>query len=407
MLYLGATAAPRIRLPRLLAAWALVALATMVKGPLAILLFVVVTATWAAWTGRLRGLFFSAGSAAGVALLLALTLIWPVALVDAIGMDEALRLLRETNLTTRTGSIFHYVRSLPVQDLPWSLFLPALGVWLWKRRDFGGSDGMRFLLTWFLAIFALVHLSEARHQRYLQPATPALTLLLLSLWYEPGGAAAPISGAAKRLRGWASGLWLGLLALAGGIGAAGLWALEREPILGLPVPAERWLAAPVALAIGAGALLGLRSLWRGGLARTSPVPLALLFLGVLTIFSLIGAGDIRRQDDLPGARAALGVVSESRPAALLGLYEEQHQMARILTRRSLPILGTPEDVAQWARQQPADGAFVITDAAGARALGSLPQLEIVSLQDLRLAQEAVALVEVRFRARAPATEIGP
>jgi hypothetical protein len=95
------------------------------------------------------------------------------------------------------------------------------------------------------------------------------------------------------------------------------------------------------------------------------------------------------------ARAALLPVTEGRPAALLGLYEEQHQMSRLLTRRPLLLLSSPEAAAQWARSQPEPVALLLTNDAGRRALAREPGLRLRILQDFELAQEPVELLEIR------------
>ena len=394
--YLGAAGGKEGRpQPILLAlAWLAVALATLTKGPLAILLFVLVALTWAAWSGRLR-IFASRGSLVGIAICVGLAALWPALLIGRLGFEETLRALHGTDLATRKGGLLLYTQNLPVLQLPWSLFFPALAAWLWRRRPWAASNGFRFLLVWFIVIFVSLHFSEARHQRYLQPATPALSLLLLCLWYEPGGGLAPLKGAAERLARWASAGCLALLALGGSLAGVGLLLLDREPFFGHEIPPERWIAGPVALATGAFAAFTLRRLRRTGVALQSPLPLAVLLLGVLTSISLLAAGELRAKDPTKLARAALLPVTEGRPAALLGLDEEQHQMSRLLTRRPLLLLSSLEAAAQWARSQPEPGALVLTNDAGRRALAREPGLRIRILRDFELAQERVELLEIR------------
>ncbi len=390
--YLGASRKERPRQALLGLAWLAVALATLTKGPLAILLFLLVATGWAAWTRRLH-VFVSRGSLAGLALFLVLLSLWPALLAARLGTEEALRALAETDLATRTGGLLLYSRSLLVMQLPWSLFLPALGFWLWRRRPWQASDGLRFALVWFVAIFAVLHLSEAKHQRYLLPASPGLSLLLVGLWYAPSGGRAEAGPA--RLTVWATGILLAALALAGSLAGAAMLLLDVEPVSGFALPPERWLAAPVALATGGGAVLALASLARGGAARRSPLPLAALLLGVLTAISLLGAGQLRQHDPIPLARTALAPVAEGRPTALLGLYEEQHQMSRLLTRRAIPVLENAAAVAQWARVQGEAGALVLTQESGRRALALEPGLEVRILRDFDLAQEPLVLLELR------------
>jgi 4-amino-4-deoxy-L-arabinose transferase-like glycosyltransferase len=382
------------RAPLLIAAWLCVALATLTKGPLGILFFLLVAGLWGLWTGRLS-ILGSRGSRVGVALLMVLTLVWPVLLLRALGLEETQRIFGRSAYATRTGQLGLYATSLLVQQIPWTAFLPALAFWLARRRPWASHAGVRFFVVWFGAIFFVLHFSGVRHQRYLLPASPALSLLLLSLWYEPGGGAARLEGTAAALRRGAAAVCFGLLALAGAAAGVGLLLLEQVPLLGREIPPERWLAAPFALAVAVGALLALRSLGRGGVALQSPLPLSGLLLGVLTVLSVMGAGDLRLQDRIPLARAALAPVTEGRPAALLGLFEEQHQMTRLLTRRQVPLLANAGAVAEWLGSQPQRTALVLTSDAGRRSLEALPGLDVRIAQDFELAQEPVELLEVR------------
>ncbi len=311
--YLGARAGEggRSRQRLLLLAWLAVALATLTKGPLAILLFLLVAGLWAGWTGRL-GLLASRASLVGALLLVAVVAPWPALLVGRLGFDETLAVFRQTDLGTRTGGLLLYARNLSVLQLPWTLFFPALLVWLWRLRPWKESDGVRFLLVWFLAIFVALHFSGTKHQRYLMPVTPALSLLLLRLWYAPGGGLARPSAWAARLVTLASAACFAALAVAGAIAGAGLLLFDRVPLFAHVLPPERWLAGPVALVTSAGAGLALASLRRGGLARQSPLPLAGLLLGVLTCFSLLAAGDLHSKDSVPLAREALQPVRDGK-----------------------------------------------------------------------------------------------
>lgn len=393
--YLGAGSREQRRPRQRLLALAFVALglATLTKGPLAILLFGIVTLPWAAASGRLR-VFAARGTLAGVALLFVVCAAWPSLLVARLGVDGSLSALRATDLASRTGDLLLYARSLPVLQLPWSLFFPALGVWLWRSRPSRSSDGVRFLVVWVVAILAVLHVPEARHQRYLQPVTPALSLLVTGLWYAPTGAPAGSSELADRLLRGAYAACLVVLCFAGSLAGLGLLLFAREPFYGTPLPPERWLAGPVALATGASAAALLAGLRRHRPARTSPLLLATVLLGALTTANLLAVGDLRRMDSTPLARAALAPARSARPVGLLGMHEEQRQMGRLLTRRTLPLLPDAAAAAAWARQQGRDCALLLTDGAGRRSLLREVGLAVRSLRDFELAQEPVELIEL-------------
>jgi hypothetical protein len=191
------------------------------------------------------------------------------------------------------------------------------------------------------------------------------------------------------------GLWLVLLALAGFGAALGLLFLDREPIKGRVIPAEGLLVAPLALAIGVGAVLALRSLRRGGVALRSPLPLACLVFGVFASFSIVAGGDLRAHDQTARAREVLAPVTAGRPAALFGVREQQIQITRLFSQQAVPVLPDAPAMAAWVQTAAPDGGLVITDAAGRRAIEGIEGLEVRGLAVLELAGKSLELVELR------------
>lgn len=383
--------------PALLAgAWILVALATLTKGPLAIGFFLLGAGIFAAWTGRLRA-FLSAGSLGGMALLAVLCAVWPALLAGSLGLDEAVAAYAKKSFTTRHAGVLVYLAHLPEQNLPWTLFFPALAVALFRRQATRGSDGLRFFLVWFLVIFVPLHLTTARHARYVLPASPALALLLISLWYAPRDATGPLPALVERLRRYGSLATFALLAVAGVGAGFGLALADREPFTGHAIPPEGFVAAPLSLAIGVAAALGFRSVRRRGVAETSLMPLATLVVAVTAVFSLLAAGDLRMQDHTPQARAALATVAEGRPAALFDLSEEQLQMSRLLTRRGLPRFRDPAEVAAWATAAAAEAPLVLTSPKGRQRLEALPGWRVEGSGEFELAQDPVEVLTLTPR----------
>lgn len=378
--------------PGLLAgAFVFVALATLTKGPLGILFFLLGAGIFAAWTGRLR-VFASRGSLTGIALLALLCASWPILLGQRLGFDETLAAYSAKTFTTRRANVLVYLANLPVQGLPWCAFYPALVVALFRRHATRGSDGLRFLLAWFLAVFVPLHFSEARHSRYLIPATPALSLLLVSLWYRPLDATEALPALATRLRRYGSTALYVVLGVAGLVAGLGLAGLGHEPFTGRAIPPERVLAAPLALAIGAAAVLGLRSALRRGAEGESLLPLASLLVGVTTVFSLLAGGDFHAQDRTPRAREALAPATAGRPTALYGLTEEQLQLSRLLTRRALPSFQEPADVLAWARAAEDPAPLVLASPEGRIALEAQPGFRPGFAGVFELAQNPVEIL---------------
>ncbi len=71
---------------------------------------------------------------------------------------------------------WYYLKTLPVDWLPWSLFLPWTLPYVWKRRREG--DEMRFLLCWILPAFVFFSASVGKRALYLLPLFPVMAMLI-------------------------------------------------------------------------------------------------------------------------------------------------------------------------------------------------------------------------------------
>ncbi|CAG0977939.1 Undecaprenyl phosphate-alpha-4-amino-4-deoxy-L-arabinose arabinosyl transferase [Myxococcaceae bacterium] len=380
--------------PALLAlAWVFVAFAVMTKGPLAILFFLLGVGGFAAWSGRSATLV-SRGSFAGIALFVAICAIWPVLLGARLGFEEAFATYAQRSFTTRRAGVFLYLAHLPEQAIPWSVFLPALAVAFLRRRGVRGSDALRFLAAWFLAVFIPLHFSEARHSRYLLPASPALGLLLVSLWYAPLDSTSASPALAIRLRRYGALALFGLVGLAGIAAGIILAALDREPLTGRNLPAEALVASPLSFVLGLAALVGFVSALRRGRAETSLLPAATLVAGVTAVVSLLAAGDLREQDQTGDARAVLAsATSAGRPVAMLGLTEEQRQLSRLFTGSAIGSFGDVASLARFATES--RESVVLSSPKGRRELEALPGFSIEIRDDFELAQDPIEVLVVR------------
>lgn len=97
---------------------------------------------------------------------------------------------------------YYYLVKLPVHFLPWTLILPATFAYWWKSGK-EKNPGRTFLLIWFLSVFLFFSLSQSKRSLYIVPLYPALALLVgefldqvlrgepfvrLSVWIKSGGA---------------------------------------------------------------------------------------------------------------------------------------------------------------------------------------------------------------------------
>jgi 4-amino-4-deoxy-L-arabinose transferase-like glycosyltransferase len=169
-------------------------LATLAKGPVAILLAGLVVVIFAAlrrdWRLLLRTLW-----PAGILLYLVVTLPWFIAVQRA--NPEFFRVFfLQHNLERFSSNLYHHHQPfwyyLPVALLalvPWTVFVIAALVdairdWRFSIQQPPGTEDLRTYLTiWFLVPIAFFSLSQSKLPGYVLPAIPAGTILLASfIW---------------------------------------------------------------------------------------------------------------------------------------------------------------------------------------------------------------------------------
>lgn len=71
---------------------------------------------------------------------------------------------------------WYYFETLPVDLLPWALFLPWVLPWVWRRRKEGPE--MRFLLSWTIPAFIFFSIALGKRAIYLLPLFPVISILI-------------------------------------------------------------------------------------------------------------------------------------------------------------------------------------------------------------------------------------
>jgi len=170
----------------LVAFYGCVALAVYAKGPPGILfpILLIVAFFWRRRDERRRvHLLLGIGA---VALAIAIWLI-PARLAASAGATESADQAIAVNLFRQTIGRFvlgvsklrgpwYYFMNLPVDWLPWSLFLPWTVAWTWRHR--GEDERMRLLLSWTVPAFVFFSISLGKRAVYLLPIYPALAILV-------------------------------------------------------------------------------------------------------------------------------------------------------------------------------------------------------------------------------------
>ena len=158
-------------------------LATLTKGPIAIAFLAVLLVTFVI-VGRRTKCSTPAISWVPLALAtIAVALPWPILFLTRMGWSEAWKSVGEADFATRDAPPWIYITSLPAALGAWILFVPALVGRI--RRAISSID--RFTLCWFLGPFLALHVSSARHVRYLAPILPALAVLIAGVVWSAVG----------------------------------------------------------------------------------------------------------------------------------------------------------------------------------------------------------------------------
>jgi 4-amino-4-deoxy-L-arabinose transferase-like glycosyltransferase len=170
-------------------AFAWMAVATWIKGPLGTLFPVAGGVAWLVWRGRLRRAC-AADSWIGAAVVVAAVGGWAAAVAAAEGGDYLRRVLDEQVLHRAVNARHHvepfwfYAACLPVVAMPWTgafVALPfarvraASAAALASRKT--DAPGVSFLACTFVAGFVLLSLASTKFFVYLLPLLPALSIL--------------------------------------------------------------------------------------------------------------------------------------------------------------------------------------------------------------------------------------
>lgn len=69
---------------------------------------------------------------------------------------------------------WYYLTTLPVDWLPWTLFLPWVAIWVWEHKS--DNSSMRFLLCWTVPAFIFFSIAIGKRGIYLLPLFPAFAM---------------------------------------------------------------------------------------------------------------------------------------------------------------------------------------------------------------------------------------
>jgi 4-amino-4-deoxy-L-arabinose transferase-like glycosyltransferase len=239
--------------------------------------------------------------------------------------------------------VWWYVPWLPLLFAPWVLLT---GSWSALRQAAVAADpGLRFCLTWLVAVFVLMSLVSGKQIKYLLPLVPAFALLLGRSWSRMG----------ERVvarRPWLLG---GVLLLCGGLLATLPLLLDTAPWIRNIHPL--W-----------GVLLALLAplLWLQPPLRAADTPQRLTLYSVLVVV-IIHAGVFTTAAPAYGLHSASRVIASVQAAGHeVASVSRYHGQFGFLGRLTQPLVQLEAGaVLPWAARHPHDYLVVITRSASA------------------------------------------
>ncbi len=184
LLYIGLSEGPGKRTFSCLAAFILMAFATLTKGPVGFILPLLAAGGYALSIGRGRNILHK-GTAWGLALFLLIIASWLIPACIKGGEAYTNELLikqifgRYLQAFDHKEPFYYYFYAFPLGFLPWIFVLiPAAfllaGEWADKRS--------RFLIIWFCAVFLFFTSSKSKNILYVLPLYPAAAIAAAYYW---------------------------------------------------------------------------------------------------------------------------------------------------------------------------------------------------------------------------------
>ncbi|MEB2284759.1 MAG: hypothetical protein B6D46_13355 [Polyangiaceae bacterium UTPRO1] len=310
-----------------------IVLGIFVKGPIGLVLPVLVLGAYAAATrpllslSRLRPGVVSIAAVIGLAAWYAAQAVYaPDYLWTFLWQHNLGRFVGRT-LAGHSNPIWFYVWTLPLTFLPWTMFLPA-AMRRTIRRARRGDRLERFLLAWCALPFAFFSLSRAKLATYLLPIFPALALIVAIYLDRVLRAPAPTRARALAIPALLWSATLTIIAVATPLAAA----------IMLPGYAGRALAVLPLAAYGVASWL----IRRRGAWRTVP---ALVAMGMLTLQIVFFHAAAPVVDDFASLRAAARAAAALPADTLVFAYKIRGHSFTYYGGRSLMRARSPAEVA--------------------------------------------------------------
>lgn len=184
LLYMGLDR-KNLRLTVYTAAFILMGLGTLTKGPVGFILPLLVIALYAFSIKAARSLF-TKELLPGLAIFVLIILAWLVPACVKGGEEYTKELLlnqifgRFVKAFDHKEPFYFYFIRFPAEFLPWMVFLPAAILFLAKNKI--RENSIKLIFIWFASIFLFFTLSNSKNDLYILPAYPAAAMAVAYYW---------------------------------------------------------------------------------------------------------------------------------------------------------------------------------------------------------------------------------
>ena len=165
-----------------LLAWAAIAFGVLTKGPVAILLPLIIAIPFAIVKKRSRALWSWGGLALFIVIIApwvwAISRVVPDFLHYVVVTETAQRLA--TKALKRTGPPWYFIPYLLGGAMPWS-FVALFGA---RRDDIRTRDARLYTILWIVIPFLFFSISQSKRPQYILPVMPAVALFVAYLWSD-------------------------------------------------------------------------------------------------------------------------------------------------------------------------------------------------------------------------------
>ncbi|HEX2931126.1 MAG TPA: glycosyltransferase family 39 protein, partial [Candidatus Binatia bacterium] len=250
--------------------------------------------------------------------------------------------------------LYYYFTTLPVDFLPWTIYLLAALFGFRSYRQAWSDPVTRFFVLWFLVVLVFFNLSDTKRDLYLMPLLPVLALLVGDYLVKLESKSVPHSS----LYRWLVTSFFVVVAVAGVALPSAAWIFRREVF---------WLLLPpsAALAFGGISVVALVRLRRPG--RVLAAVASLMTLSVITASFWIVPYLERFKSHRRFSQEIKKIVPLSSP--LFVYADTMNDFNFYLEREAIPVISSPLSVDNLIGRS--ESRYILVKE---RDLKKLPQL---------------------------------